>query len=303
MNSAELVHDFGLPDALRFEDVPGGLVRAVVNSSAAEAEIYLHGAHITGWKPRAQRPVLFVSSKSAFSAGKAIRGGIPIIFPWFGARSDGTSGPAHGFARTMEWELEDTHLDDDGNVGMTLGLAPNSATRALGYADFALRYRITVGSTLQLELVVHNCGNGTLVYEEALHTYFAVGDVHQVSVSGLEGTVFVDKTDGFKRKELGNEAIRVAKETDQVHLNTSAGCVVHDPKWNRRVIVEKTGSDTTVIWNPWSGKADAMADMGLGEWQNMICVEAANAADNAVHLPPGTSHKLGSTIQIAELAQ
>jgi glucose-6-phosphate 1-epimerase len=273
-------------------------VRAVVNTPAAEAEIYLHGAHITGWKPRGQRPVLFVSSKSLFSTGKAIRGGIPIIFPWFGPRTNGKSGPAHGFARTMEWALEGTHLRDDGDVEITLGLAPNSSTRAFGYADFALRYRITVGSTLGMELVVHNCGSTPLVYEEALHTYFAVGDIHQAWISGLEGTLFIDKTDGFKRKELGFETIRIARETDQVHLNTHANCVVHDRKWDRRIVVEKTGSDTTVIWNPWTEKANAMSDMGPGEWQNMICVESANAADNAVHLAAGASHKLTTLIRL-----
>jgi glucose-6-phosphate 1-epimerase len=298
VNSAELAHQFNLPNALGFEDVQGGLVRAVVKTPAAEAEIYLHGAHVTGWKPRGQRPVLFVSSKSSFSVGKAIRGGIPIIFPWFGPRTDGKSGPDHGFARTMEWALERTHLRDDGDVEITLGLAPNDSTRAFGYADFALRYRITVGSTLRLELVVHNCGNVPLVYEEALHTYFAVGDIRQVSISGLERTLFIDKTDGFKRKELGDETMQIARETDQVHLNTHANCVVHDRTWDRRIVVEKTGSDSTVIWNPWTEKANAMSDMGPGEWQNMICVESANAADNAVHLAAGASHKLSTLIRL-----
>lgn len=298
MNSAELAHQFNLPNALGFEDVQGGLVRAVVNTPAAEAEIYLHGAHVTGWKPRGQRPVLFLSSESLFSAGKAIRGGIPIIFPWFGARTDGKSGPAHGFARTMEWTLEGTHLRDDGDVEITLGLAPNDSTRAFGYADFALGYRITVGLTLGVELVVHNCGSTPLVYEEALHTYFAVGDIHHAWISGLEGTLFIDKTDGFKRKEVGHETIRIARETDQVHLNTRAKCVVHDGKWDRRIVVEKNGSDATVIWNPWAEKANAMSDMGPGEWQNMICVESANAADNAVHLAAGASHKLTALIRV-----
>jgi len=297
MNSAELARRFNLPNVLRFEDAPGGLVRAVVSSQAAEAEIYLQGAHVARWKPRGQRPVLFLSSKSLFTAGKAIRGGVPVIFPWFGPRAEGKPGPAHGFARTTEWALEGTKLLSDEDVEITLALAPNESARAFGYGDFALRFRVTVGSNLQME--VHNYGKEPFIYEEALHTYFAVGDVRQASVSGLEGTLYIDKTDGFKRKQLGSEALRIAKETDQVHLNTNTTCVVHDPAWNRRLIVEKSGSETTVIWNPWIDKTTGLSDMAPSEWQEMICVETANAADNALRLAAGGSHKLTTSIRLA----
>ena len=118
------------------------------------------------------------------------------------------------------------------------------------------------------------------------------------SVSGLEGTTFIDKTDGFKRKTLGNEPVRIAKETDQVHLSTNATCVIHDPVWNRNIIIEKTGSDSTVVWNPWIDKTKGMSDMAPDGWQNMLCVETANAADNAVHLAPGASHALAAAIRV-----
>src|SRR5271166_595595 len=128
MHGAKLASQFNIPNALRFEDTPGGLVRAVISSPAAEADVYLQGAHVTHWTPRGQRPVLFVSPKSLFAPGKAIRGGVPIIFPWFGARSDGKAGPAHGFARSMAWDIEGTKLRTDGKVEITLALAPNDAT-------------------------------------------------------------------------------------------------------------------------------------------------------------------------------
>jgi len=301
VNSAELAHRFNLPNVLRFEDAPGGLVRAVVSSQAAEAEIYLHGAHVARWKPRGQRPVLFLSSKSLFTPGKAIRGGVPVIFPWFGPRAEGKPGPAHGFARTTEWALEGTKLRNNGDVEITLVLAPNDSARAFGYGEFALRYCVTVGANLQMELEVHNYRKEPFIYEEALHTYFAVGDVRQASVSGLEGTLYIDKTDGFKRKELGSEAVRIAKETDQVHLNTNAACVVSDPMWNRRITVEKSGSETTVIWNPWIDKAKSILDMSPDEWQEMICVETANAADNAIRLAAGGSHKLTTSVRLESI--
>ena len=118
---------------------------------------------------------------------------------------------------------------------------------------------------------------------------------------GLQGTLYIDKTDGFKRKELGSETVRITKETDQVHLNTNTTCVVHDPAWNRRLIVEKSGSETTVIWNPWIDKTTRLSDMAPGEWQEMICVETANAADNALRLAAGGSHKLTTSIWLESI--
>ena len=293
-----MANQFDIPDALRFEDAPGGLVRAVISTPAAEAEVYLQGAHVTHWAPRGQRPVLFVSPKSLFQPGKAIRGGVPIIFPWFGPRGDGKSGPAHGFARTTEWAIEGTQLHHDGRVEITLSLDPNDATRGLGYDNFHLSFRVTAGAKLEMELETRNDATEPFTYEEALHTYFAIADIHRVSVTGLEGTTYIDKTDGFKRKQLSSEPLRIAKETDQVHLSTNAACVIHDPVWNRRIIIEKSGSESTVVWNPWIDKTKGMSDMPPDDWRGMICVETANAADNAVHLAPGASHRLTASIRV-----
>jgi len=298
MSAAAQFGRFELPNAIRFEDGSGGLSRAVISTPSAEAQIYLQGAHVTHWTPRGQKPVLFVSSKSLFAPGKAIRGGVPIIFPWFGPRRYGQPGPAHGFARTLKWEVEATRLRLDGDIEITFSLCPNETSRALGYGAFHLRFRVTVGSELQMELEVRNDSSSPLLFEEALHTYLAIGDIHQARVSGLEGTLYIDKTDGFQRKLLNHAPLQIGKETDQVHLGTKSACVVHDPVWNRRIIVEKSGSESTVVWNPWSDKAAAMTDMAPGEWQQMICVETANAAENAVPLSSGAAHKMTTTIRV-----
>lgn len=298
MQGAKPANQFDIPNALRFEGAAGGLVRAVISTAAAEADIYLQGAHVTHWAPHGQQPVLFVSPKSLFAPGKAIRGGVPIIFPWFGPRGDGKPGPAHGFVRNTEWGIEETKLRNDGKVEITLALAANDAARGFGYSAFHLRLRVIIGSELEMQLETRNDAKEPLVYEEALHSYLAIGDIHQASVSGLEGTAYIDKTDGFKRKKLGNEPLRIAKETDQVHLSTKATCVVHDPAWNRRIIVEKSGSDSTVVWNPWIDKTKGMSDMAPDDWKEMICIETANAADNGIHLPPGASHTLTASIRV-----
>jgi len=292
-------HPFEIPNAVRFESGPGGLVRAIVSTPAVEGELYLHGAHVTRWTPRGQRPVLFLSSKSLFAPDKAIRGGVPVIFPWFGARSDGQPGPAHGFARTQAWTVLETQLRDDGTVEIALSLAPNKTSRDLGFTDFQLRLRVIFGAVLEMELETHNHASTPLVYEQALHTYFAISDVRQVAVSGLENTAYIDKTGGFQRRVQGDTPLRISKETDQVHQSTTASCVIHDPEWNRRIIVEKSGSNTTVVWNPWIEKTKSLADMATDEWQQMICVETVNAAGDAVHLAPGATHKMRASIRLA----
>ncbi len=270
----------------------------MISTAQAEGDLYTQGAHVAHWTPAGQKPVLLTSSKSLFAAGKAIRGGVPIIWPWFGGRGGGLPGPAHGFARTMDWTVEGTELRSDGSVGIALVLAPNDATKALGFGAFHLRFRASFGKTFEMELETRNTAGEALKYEEALHTYFAIGDIGKTGVTGLEGTTFIDKTDGFKRKQHGAEPVKVAKETDQVHLNSQAACVIHDAAGGRRIVVEKSGSDSTVVWNPWTEKIKGMADMGPDEWREFICVESCNAADNAVTLAPGGTRVLRCAIRV-----
>jgi glucose-6-phosphate 1-epimerase len=298
MTSTELNREFGLTEALRFEASPSGLTRAVISMPLAQAEIYQHGAHITRWTPSGHKPVLFLSSKSLFEAGKAIRGGVPIIFPWFGPRSGDKPGPMHGFARTAVWGVESARLLDSGAVEIAFGLEADEASRALGYGDFTVRFTVTVGAELGLSLEVVNRGAAPLVFEEALHTYYAVSGIRDVALHGLEGTTYIDKTDGFRRKIQGDEALRIRKETDQVHLNSTATCVIADEAWKRRIVIRKSGSHSTVVWNPWIEKAAAMADMAADGWQGMLCVETANVAENALTLAAGASHRMTATISL-----
>jgi glucose-6-phosphate 1-epimerase len=176
-------------------------------------------------------------------------------------------------------------------------LATSDPTRALFNANFHLRFCATIGSELEMALETTNNGPEPFTFEEALHTYLSVGDVREATISGLEGTLYIDKADGSRRKRLGNEAIRFEKETDQMHLHTSAACIVHDPVWNRRIVIEKSGSASTVVWNPWIEKTLGMSDMAPDSWMQMVCVETANAGVNSVHLAPGAMHKMTATIQ------
>lgn len=272
-------------------DVPGvefapagdGLIKVVVRNAAATAEVYLLGATVTHFQPHGQaRPVLFVSSQSNFKPDKAIRGGIPVCWPWFGPHPSDGSKPQHGLVRAREWTLASVTAVDPETTQLRFEIDAGDGSGASAV------YTVTVGRTLQLSLKSLNRGDAPVRLEEALHTYFTVGDSRQVTIDGLAQTEFIDKTAGGQRKRQGDEPISFAGETDRVYLNTQSACVLVDPVLKRTITVNKTGSKSTVVWNPWVEKSKALADFGDDEWQQMCCIETANAADNALTLPPKT---------------
>jgi len=289
-----------LPSGVRLDTGRGGLPRLLVGIDTCTAELYLHGAHLCRWQPRGQRnPVLWMSEQSRFEAGAPIRGGVPICFPWFGPKSGDPSAPAHGIARISRWNLERAAVEPDGDAIICLGLACGPATSPHLRHGYAVAFEIRLGSTLSMALSVTNPGEAPVTFEEALHTYLAVGDVRRAAVEGLEGASYVDKVDGGRRKTQGANPVAIDSETDRLYLDTEAEALLTDPVCGRRIRVAKTGSRSTVVWNPWVAKSRAMPDFGDDEWPGMICVETANAADNAVTLPAHTSHVMTAAISIA----
>jgi glucose-6-phosphate 1-epimerase len=245
--------------------------------------------------------VLFVSGQSLFAPSKAIRGGVPLIFPWFGAKADDPKAPQHGFVRSQPWTLADVTVLADGTATITLTFAPGEATRKVWPHEFALTYTVTVGAALELSLEVRNTGTTTFTYEEAMHTYLAVADVRKATIEGLGGREFVDKVDGFRRKTQPPGPFSLDGETDRVYLRTPDTVVVNDRQaggGGRILSVSKRGSDATVVWNPWIAKAKAMSDFGDDEWPRMLCVETANAAETAVTLGPGQSHVMRAAVKV-----
>lgn len=295
---SELQQRFSIPSIVRFEAGPGGLVRTIVDAPAAKAIIYVYGAHVAEYQPAGQAPVLFMSQKSACEPGKPLRGGVPLIFPWFGPRGGQAGAPLHGFVRTRDWTVESVQKDGDA-VKLTFTLSDDTETRQAWDHPFTLRFEVTVGRQLDMALSVHNPSATPIAFEEALHTYCAVADVRQISITGLAGTTYIDKTDNLARKQQDASPLRIAAETDRVYLNTPAATTIDDPAGRRQLIIEKSGSNATVIWNPWTAKAKAMPDFGDDEWSAMICVETVNAADNAITLPAGQTHRMSARIQIS----
>ena len=306
-NLEELNAHFAIPGAFSFALGEGGLVAARISTPARTGEIYLHGAHLTSWQPIGQAPALFLSERSSFTEDKAIRGGIPIIFPWFGARTatpenPRTDGPSHGFARTSLWQVAFAALAGD-DMHLTLTLAPDETSRSLGFDRFQLAYELVLGAELRMRLTVANQAETPLQFEEALHTYLAVGDVAQVQIRGLRNTEFLDKTDNFKRKRQMEDVLRLTKETDRPYLNTSATVTLDDPVLRRRITIAKANSLTTVVWNPWSELSAKLADMNPDGWRHMTCIETANAAENAITLAPRQTHTMEAHLRLEELPQ
>jgi glucose-6-phosphate 1-epimerase len=296
-----------LPPSVRVEAGEGGLPRVAIDNRHGHAEIYFHGAHVAAWAPaRAAAPVLWVSRESLFDASKPIRGGIPICFPWFGAHASDSQAPAHGFARVRAWTLIDAQEDRDGSdnggaTTVTFELTPGETSSPFWPHPFRATYRVTIGASLALALRVENTGATPFTFEEALHTYFAVQDVRNVTVSGLERTTYLNKPTAFSREPQGDEPIRFVAETDRIYLNTQSACTIHDPGVRRAIVIGKTGSDTTVVWNPWIDKAKAMPDFGDTEWPEMVCVETCNVNVHARTLAPGESHTMTATIDVRAL--
>jgi D-hexose-6-phosphate mutarotase len=295
---ADLRRRFAVP-GVEFEEGPNGLVRVAIAGGGGEARVYVHGAHVTDYAPAGQAPVLFTSARSFYARDKPIRGGVPVIFPWFGPRAGHPSAPMHGFARTAEWDVVAVERPAGAPPSLVLGLASSEATRAAWAFDFEVRYRVTVGDVLDLALEVRNTSARPFTFEEALHTYLAVGDVTATAISGLADTTYIDKTDGMARRRQDAAPVRITGETDRVYLATRAACTVDDSRGRRTLVVDKAGSATTVVWNPWREKAKGMSDFGPDEWRAMLCIETANAADDAVTLAPGARHEMRATLRVA----
>ena len=296
MDLTQLNEHFGLPGVLAFHATDGGLIHAGITTPHATATVYLQGAHVAAWQPKGQQPAIFLSRKSDFAPGKPIRGGVPIAFPWFAVRHDGKAGPSHGFARIQDWTLAFAALAGD-DLHMTFTLGPTEISRNLGYDNFRLAYQLTIGRTLTMQLTVVNDANVPLVFEEALHTYYTVADIHEVTVDGLEGVAYLDKNDNFQSK-MQQGAITITEPTDCVYLNTTSTCILHDTGGKRRVTVAKTGSNTTVVWNPWESGALKLPDMDPTEWHEFIAIETVNAAVNAITLAPGAKHVMEAHVSV-----
>ena len=296
---------FAIPGQLSFRVGAGGLTYADIDNHGGRATLCLQGAHVVSYRPKSQQaPVVWVSDAARFAPGKSIRGGAPVCWPWFGAHASEASFPAHGFARTVDWEVTGSRKRNDARTELTLQLTESAQTRAMWPHPSRLTLTVVVGEQLELRLATTNTGAAPIAIGEALHTYLHVSDIGAVTVGGLEGATYHDKVDSFAtRTQTG--AIGFDGEVDRVYVDTPADCVIEDAGLKRRIRVAKTGSLSTIVWTPWKEKADKMGDLGAGSsgegWREMVCVESANAMDNVVSVAPGETHTLAVTYSVEAL--
>jgi len=294
MSTAQQLNtQFGIDGRLAFREDSSGLIVAEISNPQATAALCLQGAHLMTWQPRSQAvPVVWLSRDAKLAVGKSIRGGVPVCWPWFGAHAAEASFPGHGYARTVPWRVVGSGSEPNGATRLTLRLVESEKTLTQWPHDSRLELTVIVGETLRMELTTENTGTSGFVIGEALHTYFRIGDIGAVGVSGLAGCDHWDKVGGSTLKKQDG-TIRFAGETDRVYINTAAECVIEDDKLKRRIRVAKSGSLSTVVWTPWAEKAGKMGDLGQPDgWREMVCVESANAIDNAVKVAPGAKHTL-----------
>lgn len=297
---AALNQRFGKTPGVTIDLGQGDLPRVRVRNSMCTGEVYLHGAHVTAYRPSHQEPVLWMSERAVFAPGKAIRGGVPICFPWFGPKQDDAQQPIHGFARTNDWELVECGEQPTGETSVILRLTPRPEFAAFGYERVETYLAVLFGATLELGLMVRNLGGASFKYEAALHTYLSVGDVRQVEVDGLGGATYYDKTKDYAAAVEDRPSVKYVGETDRRYVSTGT-CELRDPLLRRRIVVEKVGSGSTVVWNIGDDAKAAGIGLGPGEWTRYACVEASAARQDAVEIAPGESHTLGTLLRVEPL--
>ena len=271
-----------------------------VRNEQASAIISLQGAHLLSWIPAGTHDVIWLSKDATFAPAKSVRGGIPICWPWFGAHESDSSFPAHGFARTVLWQLKDVQQLSAGETRITFTLDTNAMdnTKAMWPTPTVAEYSLTISKTLKIELTTFNNSDQPIVIGQALHTYFSVADVSQTVVYGLEDKKYLDKTDDFKQKNQTGP-VNFNSEVDRVYLQTADDIIIDDSK--RKILIKKQGSESTVVWNPWKAVAEKMGDLGKDGYTKMLCVESANAADDTVTIKPGESYTLLVSYEVDSL--
>ena len=255
--------------------VEGEMPKVRVQTRWSSAEIYLQGAQVTHFQKNAEPPLLFMSRASQFTPGTPIRGGIPIIFPWFGARE---GFPAHGFARSARWSLEETTLLASGAVHLRFRLPPCES--------WVVELVVTVAASLTLELRVSSTAEQELTFATCLHTYFQISAIDAIEVRGLSGVSYFDQLSHTTLTESA-DTLKIAAEIDRIYSDSPAALEIVDPGYGRKLRLETQGSNSTVVWNPWLEKSKQLKDFGDDEYLQMVCVESGNLATQQIILPPG----------------
>jgi glucose-6-phosphate 1-epimerase len=281
-----------IEDELQFVEIEHGFVYAEINNAKAHATISTYSGQVLSYRPKnQQQDLLFVSDQAYYEDGKAIKGGIPVCWPWFGADPDDQGRPAHGFVRNRQWEVSSSESLADGSTQVVMSLVDTAETRKIWPHPFRLDIVITVGDSLKVALVTHNSGDESVTISQALHSYFHVGDISKVRVLGLDGTEYLDKVDDSTRKTQVGPVI-IEGEVDRIYTGVSGELIIDDESLGRKIRITSSGCSTAVVWNPWSEIATSMGDLDDNAYRNMICVETANAGPETITISADSEYRL-----------
>ncbi len=288
----QLNTDFGMANQLEIVEGKGGLPFMEIANGKGKALISVYGGQVLSFQPVTEpEDLMFLSERAYYREGKAIKGGVPICWPWFGPDPEGSGRPAHGFVRNRFWKVLATETTQTGATKVVLGLVDTEETRGIWPYSFELELAISVGETLTLELITRNTGAQAFSITQAFHTYFAVGDINQVKVLGLENTTYLDKVEGGVQKQQQG-ALEIAAEVDRIYTNVSEDLIIDDAALGRRISIASQGSKTAVVWNPWAEISAQMADLENEAYKDFVCIETTNAADDLVTIAPGEFFQL-----------
>lgn len=276
-----------------------------IRHGQAELLVAQQGAHILSYQLAGQPPLIWLNDEAVFKTGKSIRAGVPVCWPWFGnfdrnpqsvqaMRTSNEAPSAHGFVRAMDWELGS--IEAEGETLKVEFLLPYPEGGFPGWPhQVDLTLSIRLDEQLHIHLTSHNRGAETVSISQALHSYFAVSDVRDVHVEGVDGLNYIETLDNWKTVTQSGD-LRFTGETDRIYLDAPPQLSIVDPAWERRIVLTSSGSRTAVIWNPWIDRAAAFSDMADDGWQRMLCIETANVMGDVVNLKPGASHTLGVSV-------
>lgn len=298
MTIQQLNADYGIAGQLKFVEGKGGFPLIEIDAPKAKALISVYGGQVLSFQP-ANEPedLMFLSEKAYYQDGKAIKGGIPVCWPWFGPDPQDLGRPSHGFVRNRLWNVLGTETTAGGEVKVKLGVAATAETREIWPEEFEMAIEISVGDSLTVELMTRNKGDRAFSITQALHTYFKVGDIEKVKVLGLENINYIDKVDGGTEK-LQQGEVTIASEVDRIYTEVPNELVIEDPALGRKIRISSTGSKTAVVWNPWIEISGKMADLEDDDYKTLLCVETANAANDVVEVPPSSEYRLVARYRI-----
>lgn len=298
MTVEQLNQTFEIPNQVKVVEGKGGFPVVEVTNEKATAKISVYSGQVLSFKPVGEpEDLLFLSDKAYYEESKAIKGGIPICWPWFGSDPEGKGRASHGFVRNRMWTLLSTEAIASGETKIRLGMSPSAETLEIWPHQFELVIEILVGTKLSVTLTTQNTGDQPFSITQALHTYFATGDIGQVRVLGFENARFVDKADGSAEKTQTGD-ITITEETDRIYTDVNPEIVIDDGAMGRRIRITPSGSSTAIVWNPWKEISVKMADLEDQDYQRFICVETANAEDEVIEVAPGADYKMQAVYAI-----